>query len=585
VFQKTEKREFRLKSGIKIMEYIKKFSATEKVIFGTFVILAIISALALFVRASNLFLVEVPDYGGELREGMVGLPRTINPVLAITDIDKDLSSLVYSGLMKYEKGVLITDIAESYSVSKDGLTYTFKVRPNIYFQDKEKLTAKDIEFTIQKIQNPNLKSPKRADWANVTVKLVSDTEIQFILKQPYSPFLSNTTVGILPKHIWNSISDEQFVYSDNNIKPIGSGPYEITKITKDSNDIPTEYTLETWRKYYGQKPYISTITTKFYPDLDNVYNSFKAGKIDSMSAVSSTIAKGVSDNYGDQYKIISSPLPRIFGIFINQNQNSVLTDHIVRQALDISLDRKAIIEKIMNGYGTPVHGPLPSTMKDAVTNASSSAWILGNTKDAKILLEKNGWKMGQNGIYTKKTTKTASTTLSFDIYTSDAPDLKLTAEMVKENWKKIGVEINIKTFETGDLYQNVIKNRKYDSLLFGEQIGKDRDLYAFWHSSQRNFPGLNVAMYTNSKVDKVLTDIRETNDEKVRDSGYVELEKLIQGDIPAIFLYSPDFIYIVPDKLKGIEINSIQCQSERFENISEWYLNTQKVWKFFTNNY
>jgi len=595
VREQIEKKEFRLQSGKSILEYIRRFSATEKVIFGVLVILALISALSMTVKVSDNFMTEIPAYGGELREGVVGLPRTINPVLAVTDIDKDMSSIIYSGLMKYENSNLIPDIAQSYTISSDGLIYDFKIRPDVHFQDGKQLTADDIEFTIGKIQDSNMKSPRRADWANITMKKISAEEIRFILKQPYSPFLSNTTVGILPKHIWGGISDDQFIFSTYNIDPIGSGPYKISSITRNSGGIPTEYILKTWGEYNGKKPFVSSIRMTFYSDLENALTSLDGNNIDSLAAIPPASAKRLTTNSAQAYKIVTSSLPRVFGVFFNQNQSSVLADKVVRQALEMSVDRDAIVEKVLNGYGTAIEGPLPPEFMGTTTRSNDSispdsASSTENTKiaaekilKAQTLLVKNNWVKDSDGVYNKRVGKGATTTLAFDIYTADSPDLQHTAELIKETWTKIGAKVNIKVFESSDLYQNIIRTRKYDALLFGEQIGKDRDLYAFWHSSQRNAPGLNVAMYTNSKVDKILTDIRTITDNNKRKDGFIQLETLINDDIPAIFLYTPDFIYAIPKSLQGISLSFITTPSDRWNSINSWYLNTEKVWKFFSN--
>lgn len=582
----NEQKEFRLRSGITILEYMREFSSTEKVIFGVLAILAMVSAVAMMVKVSDSFMTAVPAYGGELREGMIGLPRTINPVLAVTDADKDLSSVVYSGLLKYEDGALAPDIAKSYTISTDGLTYNFKLRSDIYFQDGAELTADDVEFTVQKIQDSNLKSPRRADWANVTVKKISATEIQFLLKQAYSPFLANTTVGILPKHIWGGVNDDQFIFSQYNVNPIGSGPFKVAAVARDSGGIPTEYRLETWKKYYGNKPYISSLRAKFFADMDKALAALDTGAIDSLPTVSPGVAVRLASDSAQAYKVMPTPLPRVFGIFFNQNQATILADKVVRQALNMSVDRDLIVKTVLNGYGSVINGPLPPgfTGATASDNAKTSAVNATDIANAQALLEKNGWKKSANGVYGKKTAKSATTTISFDIYTADTPDLKQTAELVKNSWTKLGARVNIKVSEAGDLYQNVIKTRKYDALLFGEQVGKDRDLYAFWHSSQRNSPGLNVALYTNSKVDAVLSDIRGTNDDSRRSDDYIALDRLITDDLPAIFLYSPDFIYVVPKNLKGIILDSVATPSDRWNSIANWYLNTEKVWRFFTNN-
>lgn len=567
------------------MRIVERFSATEKVIFGVFVIAAAVTAFLMAVRTSNYFTVAVPGYGGEIREGLVGLPRNINPVLALTDADKDLAALIYSGLMKYdEKNELAKDLAEDFAISADGLTYTFRLRPDAHFQDGKPVTTDDVEFTVQKIQDAALKSPRRADWINVSIEKVSATEIRFILKQPYSPFLANTTIGILPKHIWSTVTDEQFVFSEHNTKPVGSGPYRISSIVRDSSGIPTEYKLSTWKDYYGNEPYLTNIHFDIFNDYEKALAAMDHGTIDSLAAVPASEMQKVIDissTFMNNRVLLTAPLPRIFNVFINQSQAKVLADKVVRQALDMSINRDYLIKEVLSGFGSPLAGPLPSGMIEykPPANGTSSA-----IEQAIKLLETNGWKKDASGVFSKKVGKTASSTLAFTIYTADADDLKRTADVLKANWTSLGASVDIKTFSASDLYQNVIRPRKYDVLLFGEQVGKDRDLYAFWHSSQINAPGLNISMYANGKVDKLLEEIRTTTDEKKRLADYDELDRIIRADVPVISLYSPDFIYIVPKKLKGIAMESIAAPSDRFNSIARWYVNTQSIWKFFTNN-
>jgi len=151
-------------------------------------------------------------------------------------------------------------------------------------------------------------------------------------------------------------------------------------------------------------------------------------------------------------------------------------------------------------------------------------------------------------------------------------------------WEKIGAKVDVKIFETGDLTQNVIRPRKYDALLFGEIVGRDPDPFAFWHSSQRNDPGLNVALYTNIKADKLLEEARGAQDEAKRADKYKEFQEEVSKDIPAIFLFSPKFIYVIPKNLKGTdEMESVTVPSERFSMIHKWYKSTDKVWKIFAN--
>jgi peptide/nickel transport system substrate-binding protein len=577
-------KEFRFKGGSSILSYIRQFSSTEKAIFAVLAVIVAIAALIMANGLNNYFMVEIPGNGGELREGMVGLPRTINPVLAVTDVDRDISALVYSGLTKYSDGKLVPDLAKSYSISEDGLKYSFTLKDNARFQDGSPLTAEDVAFTIQKIQDASLKSPQRANWLNVTVKVTSPTQIQFLLKQPYSPFLSNTTVGILPKHIWGGLNNDQFPLSQYNIEPIGSGPYKRKSIDRDGGGIPVNYKLATWSGYYGKAPHVSTVSFNFFADDEKALQALDSGAIDSLASVDSTEAARLASDTAEPYTVISSPLPRIFGVFFNQAQSAALADKNVRTALDMVIDRNDIVKTALNGYGTPIHSSLPSGL---LADLDKSAKVTVNDATfaaAKSLLEKNGWKKNANGTYEfqKKGAKTV-TLLAFDIYTANTPDLKQAAEIVKNAWNKLGAQISVKIFEPSDLYQNIISTRKYDALLFGEFIGKDRDLYAFWHSSKRVSPGLNVAMYANSKADKLLEDIRTTSDEKTRISKYVQFDQLIKNDLPAIFLYEPDFVYVVPKSMRNIELGSIVTASDRWNSESSWYNTTEKVWKIFSS--
>jgi peptide/nickel transport system substrate-binding protein len=199
------------------------------------------------------------------------------------------------------------------------------------------------------------------------------------------------------------------------------------------------------------------------------------------------------------------------------------------------------------------------------------------------ILAKAGWKPDpENGVL-EKTVKKTTERLEFTISTSNTPELKSAALIIKESWEKLGAKVNLAFFDTGDLNQGIIRPRKYDALLFGEIVGRDLDLYAFWHSSQRNDPGLNIANYTNIKADKILEQARTTNDIFDRLDKYNSFAEEVAKDIPAIFIYSPYFIYILPEKIKGVEILNIALPSERFLDVKDWFIETDHVWKIFAN--
>lgn len=567
-------KEFHIPGSEKLLSIIKNFSATERVIFGVLTAVALVSALLLASGVNSAFLTSIPAHGGKFSEGVVGLPRYVNPVLAFTDADLDLSTLIYSGLMKYENGKLVPDLAKSYDISDDGLVYTFILKDNLRFHDGQPLTTDDIEFTIQKVEDSIIKSPRRADWADITTKKVSATEIQFILKQPYAPFLSNTTLGILPKHIWSKINPDQFIFSQYNIEPVGSGPYKLLNVQRDSGGIPINYSLSSFNRYVGGEPYISNLYVYFYPNEKALVDGYTSGTVSAMARISANEAVKIASST-ESAEIIHTPLPRIFGIFFNQNQAPVFLQKDVRKALEAGTDKGAIIEKVLSGYGIAGKGPIPSE------NSAAALKATGLVEKAQNILNNAGWVMNANGVMEKRDKKGAIQTLEFSIATADAPDLKQTADLIKTQWEKIGAKVTVKVFEYGDLYQNVIAPRKYDALLFGESVGKDLDLYAFWHSSQRNAPGLNIAMYVNGEADKILKEARATTDDKERKSLYSKFEKIVNEDVPAVFLYSPEFIYVVPENVQGIDVKYIGASSDRFYGIDTWYVATDSVWKIF----
>jgi peptide/nickel transport system substrate-binding protein len=274
----------------------------------------------------------------------------------------------------------------------------------------------------------------------------------------------------------------------------------------------------------------------------------------------------------------------VFGLFFNQNQNQIFIDKAVVRAIDQAIDKDQIVKEVLFGYGEVINNPIPPNLipyDNAAKNTTARSELLQKIQND---LAKDGWKKDESGFLEKTTTdkkKKVVKKLEFSISTGNTEELTKTAMLIKKDLADIGIKVDIKTFETGNLNQNVIRPRKYDALLFGEIINHESDLFAFWHSSQRKDPGLNVALYTNAKVDKILEDAFVTIDEASRTKKYILFEDEIKKDMPAIFLYSPDFIYVTSKNLKNFEMKSIISPADRYLNIYSWYLNTEDVWKIF----
>ena len=360
-----------------------------------------------------------------------------------------------------------------------------------------------------------------------------------------------------------------------NAKPTGSGPYEISGIKRNSVGIISSYELSANKNFILGRPNIKKIIMKFYPSEKDLLTAYQKGEIDMINAITPQELEKIKTSNS----VKSLSLPRIFSLFLNQNNAKVLTKKEIRQALNLSVDRKKIIGEVLKGYGAELFFPLPAGTFGALSKSETDEY---SPEKAKELLDKNGWKMNTGEQVLEKKIGKELFKFSFSISTSDAPELKETAYLLKSMWEKIGAKVDVKIFETGDLAQNIIRPRKYGALLFGEIVGRDPDPFAFWHSSQRNDPGLNVALYTNIKADKILEEARSIQDETKRADKYKEFQEEVSKDIPAIFLFSPKFIYVIPKNLKGTdEMESVTVPSERFSAIYKWYKTTDKVWKIF----
>ncbi|MBU3668613.1 MAG: peptide ABC transporter substrate-binding protein [Candidatus Taylorbacteria bacterium] len=548
----------------------------------------VLSGLYILDALNKKYSVEMPMSGGTYTEGIVGYARFINPVLAFSDADKDLITLIYSGLLKASpEGKLVSDLAESWNVSEDGLTYTVTLKPNLVFHDNSPLTTDDIEFTIEKMRDQNIKSPKADIWNGVKVEKVNEREIKFILKKSYAPFLENLTFGVLPKHVWKDIEPQAFDVHILNREPIGSGPYKIKKVDVDTSGIYQSYRLESFEKYALKTPYIDQVIITFFKNEADALSAYKSGNIDAIGGISPEAATELKE---DGYTVTATSLPRVFALFLNQSSAPVLTNKEVRKALNESVDRNHLINEVLKGWGSPEQGPIPEDLynepilSDASAATAQQAQRIQDTQ--KQLLDK-GWKLGADNVLVKETKsgkKTETVRLSFSISTSNIPELKKTAEILKDTWTKLGADVTVQIFEPSDLTQKVIRPRKYDSLLFGNVIGRDLDLYPFWHSSERNDPGLNIALYTNIKADKALDTLRTASDESKRKEAFDVFNAEVANDIPAIFLYSPGYIYATSDSVKNIQLQNMTSISERFMNIDKWYIHTERIWKIFVQN-
>jgi len=513
----------------------------------------------------------IASYGGEYIEGIVGQPLHINPILsASNNADDDLSQTIYSSLFKYDgQGSLSNDLVDSYEISDDKTHYTVHLKKGVLWHDGDMLTASDVLFTINLISDPAYKSPLRSNWQGIETDSPDDYTLIFQIKTPYVGFLNNLTFGILPKHLWESVGPDKFSLTDLNLEPIGSGPYKYSSFQKDSNGNILSYKLVANPNYFAGKPYISKITFNFYSDDNAIIAAYNKKEVMGISNISpKKLAEIKLQQSTATHKF---NIPRYFAVFFNQSKSIPLASDEVRQALAYAIDRQEIINNVLDGNGNPVYSPILSGMIGYNNDIDKINFDLDK---ANQLLDSNNWQRGGDGIRSKN-----NAALEINLATTDWPELSQTAEILKSQWEKIGVKVNINNLSISDIQQNYIRPREYEALLFGQVLGADPDPYSFWHSSQKRDPGLNLSLFGDSTTDKLIEDGRTEFDPAKRTAIYADFQKKLNAEIPAIFLYSPDYVYPVNKKVQGINITNLVLPSERFANIDKWYINTKRVWK------
>lgn len=359
----------RKKAGFKIKKWPSKNQwqkifkiLTKKEKIALLVLFSLFFGSFLFL-ISNFYLKNTesqPARGGKYREGVVGKPRFINPIYASSnDVDRDLVEIVFSGLMKYNsRGEIVPDLAEKIKIEEEGRIYEIYLKDDLFWHDGRRLTANDVIFTIKTIQNPDYKSPLRGNYLGIEIEKISDRRIRLKLKNPYSGFLERLTLKILPKHIWENISPQNFSLSNYNLRPIGSGPYKFKKLKQDKSGTIFSLDLVRFKNYFQTKegkPYLSEVSFHFFENEEELVKAAKKGEIDGLSLASPTYFKSLKK---EEFKEYSLTLPRYFAVFFNADQSRFLAKEEIRKALIYGINKEEIIEKVFGGKGKVVHSPL-----------------------------------------------------------------------------------------------------------------------------------------------------------------------------------------------------------------------------------
>ena len=492
--------------------------------------LVLVSAILYSGHVISTRTVEVAAYGGTWREGVVGQPVFINPVISSNEADHDISELVFDDL---------EGLSESIKPDVFLKEWTIRLKEGLKWSDGAKITSDDVIFTFDTIVDPESRSPFAASFDGARVERISELEVKFVLPSSYV-FFEDTLKGlsVIPKHVFGNIPPANFSLSSYAREPIGSGPYKFKSYKKEKDGFISEYVLAANKNWSGPAPYIKEFVFKFYGDESRLVKAFNNGDIDGFP---------VSDPASiEQVSVIKSVYPvasaRYYAVFLNSGLVPQFRDINIRKTMSASVPRDEMIQGIFGGFAEPSFGPLTGN-----TNPENAA---------------DGSLSG----------------LEFRLTVPDIAPLSAMAEKLKAAWEAKGATVNISALRSADI-QESIRNRDYEALLFGNILNVEDDLYSFWHSSKRFYPGLNLALFNSREADLIMEDIRSEADPEKRNVLLQRLSSVITDNVGAVFTVSPDYLYVAVSRLKGFSAEKAVTSSDRLKNAESWYINTNRKFK------
>lgn len=571
---------------IRFINYI--LTPTEKRFFWGSVSLCLISlgiGLGLLIKPH---LIEVPANGGTLTEAIVGTPKLINPLFApLNDVDRDLSSLVYSGLFRLDAQLEPQpDLVESYEWRDNGRTLEIHLRKDARFHDNTPVTSDDVVFTYQAVRSSAWRSPLAATFRSINAIRVDDTTVQLQMDKANPQILSSLTLGILPAHIWEDVPSGSATLADINLRPIGSGPYQVSTLRRDARGQILSYRLERFNGYYGLKPHIDQWQFRFFPDRTQAMQALRNGQVDSLAFVPWSEAASIKREHVNSLQL---QLPQETIAFFNL-KDPLLKDINLRSILSKAIDRQEL-EDLAKPSATLIDSAFPFLSFGAPTTT--------DLESSRQALDKLGWKLipGENvrryaapapAITTGRRTtsspaptmpNTSSTPLVLTIEVPNQPDLLKIATYLQQRWSLIGARVEIQNDEANNLLQNALNDRSsYQIILWNILLSPDQDLSPFWSSANTAGQGFNLSHLATQQIDQALTEIQNATTSERLLSARQKLNSAIQSQTPALFLVKPAYSYLVAERIKGTGDIRISRPSDRLLQANNWYIKSSWQW-------
>jgi peptide/nickel transport system substrate-binding protein len=477
---------------------------------------------------ATVVLASQADPDGVLRFGLGGEVSVLNPILSTDTSSAAVEGMIFSGLAKVnEKLEMVPDLAEKWTVSKDGKIWTFYLRQDVKWHDGVPFTAADVKFTFDSILNPQVNSVRRGDYIidgrPIEFKVVNKYTVQAVLPKPFAPFLAQAGMGIIPRHLF---AGQDINTADLNRRPVGTGPF-IFKEWQTGDHI----TVKRNPAYYGGAPRLLEIIFKIIPDDNAQLIALEAGEIDTAGIPAKDYRRLKTVKGIDLYEY-DTLLYTYLGLNL---ANPKFADKRVRQALAYATDKNQLVNLIYRGLASPAYAP-----------SAPVSWAYSD-KVAKYPYDPEKARRLLKAAGAEK--------LEFTILVNQGnKEREKGAVILQQQYRKVGVKVNVRVLEWSALLKlvNAPKDPKdFEAVIIGWSLGIDPDAYSIWHSSQ--YPkGFNFIKYHNTEVDRLLERGRVTVDRGARKKIYAHLWQLIAADQPYIFLWYPRAIEGVSQRVGGL---------------------------------
>ncbi|MDL2341889.1 MAG: ABC transporter substrate-binding protein [Patescibacteria group bacterium] len=556
-----------------VLKRLDRFKPVRRFVIGWTALLLVLMVGVIFqaFQLTHYYQTLRPVAGGTYREGILGTFSTANPLYASSDVDSTVAHLLFSGLFHFnQQNKLVGDLAESYEVNPNGTVYTVHLKPQLRWHDGQALTSADVLFTYQAIQNPDAQSPLKGSWQGITVSAPDPATVVFSLPGPLASFPNTMTNGIVPKHRLAKVPASELRTADfNTINPIGSGPFMWQAIQVSGNDPSTaeeQLALLPNAHYVGGKPKLARFIVHAYADRTKFVRDFQGGALTGAAGLTD-LPTAVTKNSSLQVHnlLLTAGTYAFF-----KTTHPILNDQKVRLALVQAADPSDIIKHLT--YPTKaVRGPL---LQGQLASDPTVTQPKHDLAAAKVALDAAGWVVSSNGIRSKD-----KHPLTLNLVATDTVEYHAVTKALQKQWLALGVKLNVR-LQSVQNFQNTLAYHDYDIVLYGISIGTDPDVFVYWDSSQadiRSTNRLNLSEYKNLTADASLESGRTRLDPALRTLKYKPFLTAWQQDVPALGLYQPRVLYATNGPVNGLNDQTINTSTDRFNNVQNWMIREAKV--------